>query len=72
MHKSVKAFALMQLAVFMAAAQQYDWKADFHYFFDNTGIWGFIVCRASNDERNMVDARRAGNVARSSFVACRS
>ena len=40
MQKSIKAFALMQLAVFMAAAQQYDWKADFHYFFDNTEYEG--------------------------------
>jgi len=40
MLKFIKAFAFAQFVIFTIAAQQYDWRADFHYFFDNTEYEG--------------------------------
>jgi len=40
MLKFIKAFAIAQFVIFTIAAQQYDWRADFHYFFDNTEYEG--------------------------------
>ncbi len=40
MLKFIKAFVFTQFVIFTIAAQQYDWRADFHYFFDNTEYEG--------------------------------